>query len=119
MALLRLCVCNMELEEFIKTSLKSIYAGVKGANKELLAEKYGVDKSPYWLHAASWSDGKNKGDGFISFDIAVSVTKGRKTSGGGKIEIRVASFGGEAEGTAAESHLSRIKFQVAVSTTTG
>ncbi len=109
----------MELEEFIKKSLTSIYVGVKEVNRELLVEKYGVDQSPYLLHAASWADGKNKGDGFISFDIAVSVTKGNKTTGGGKIEIHVASFGGEAEGTSAESHLSRIKFQVAISTTTG
>lgn len=92
----------MELEEFISKTLTSIAKGVKTANKDnglnFVIEPTGR---------------KEKSDGNIKFDIAVTVTKkkGRK----GEIGIGILSIGltGSKKSDVSDETVSRIKFSVA------
>lgn len=102
----------MELEEFISKTLVDIKNGVSNAN-DILAKAEGktrgVDANLYF---AIEPHGREKKEGYINFDIAVTVSKETATSGGGGIKIAVASLGGELSETGSEQSISRIKFHV-------
>ena len=102
----------MELQEFIAKTLVDIKTGVSEANKtlaELEGKKMGVDAHPYF---AIEPHGRDKKEGYINFDIAVTVTQETKTTGGGGIKIAVASLGGEISDSGSQESISRIKFHV-------
>ena len=99
----------------ISKTLTSIVKGVKSANKELS----GITESQnyYWVDAAS--NHKDRSDGYIKFDVAVTVSAGKETKG--SAGIRVLSIGLEGERGVIESDqtVSRIKFGIAPSVTIG
>lgn len=104
----------MELEQFIKQTLLGIRGGLKSANKVILGDKYGVDASPFVLEPSTYNRDK-KENGFVTFDIAVTVSEETKGTGGAEIKIYVASLGGKTEGISTERHVSKIAFSVAIS----
>ena len=83
----------MELEEFISKTLASIYKGVKNANKEI--------------------------DGYIKFDVAVTANNSDSAKGAAGIRVWSIGVGAEKEASSSEQTVSRIKFGIAPSTTTG
>lgn len=102
----------MELEEFISKTLVSIYKGVKSANKEIDAER-----SYFFIEAAS--NHKDRSDGYIKFDVAVTATNASGTKGNAGIRVWSVGIGGEKESSVSDQVVSRIKFGIAPSVTTG
>src|SRR3989338_946769 len=101
----------MELQEFIKNTLVSIKNGVHDANLEFAKQEgktLGQDFSALFVVDSS----RDKGQNYISFDVAVTISEGSKKSGGGKLNIKVASLGGEIGDVKSQEHISRIKFHV-------
>jgi len=101
----------MELQEFIKNTLVSIKNGVHDANLEFAKQEgktLGQDFSALFVVDSS----RDKGQNYISFDVAITVSEKSKKSGGGKLNIQVASLGGEAGDIKSQEHISRIKFHV-------
>jgi len=105
---------NMELEEFISKTLVSIYKGVKSANKDI----DNTGKSSYFnIESSSWH--KDRSDGYIKFDVAVTASNLEGAKGGAGIRVWSIGIGGEKETSTSEQTVSRIKFGVAPSITTG
>ena len=102
----------MELEEFISRTLVSIYKGVRSANKE-------IDQNGSYFHIEAASNHKDRSDGYIKFDVAVTATTATGTTAGGGIRVWSIGIGGEKETNASDQVVSRIKFGIAPSTTTG
>jgi len=101
----------MELQEFIKNTLVSIKNGVHEANLAFAKQEgktLGQDFSALFVVDSS----RDKGQNYISFDVAVTVSEESKKSGGGKLNIQVASLGGEIGDVKSQEHISRIKFHV-------
>ena len=97
----------MELEEFIKNTLVSIANGLHGANEELNKEKGGES-----VRFAIEPFQREKAQGYISFDVAVTVSQETIKSGGGKIKIAIVNLGGEIDSAGVQEHVSRIKFNI-------
>lgn len=104
----------MELEEFISKTLVGIYKGVKDANKVIGDAGSG---SYFNIEASSWH--KDRSDGYIKFDVAVTATNSSGAKGGAGIRVWSIGIGGEKETTASDQVVSRIKFGIAPSLTTG
>lgn len=105
----------MELEEFISKTLVSIMKGVKSANKELKVSEN--DNVAYLIESAS--NHKDRTDGYIKFDVAVTAIKEAGTKGTGGIRVWSVGIGGEKEVSSSDQVVSRIKFGVAPNYTTG
>jgi len=105
----------MELEEFISKTLVSIMKGVKSANKELKVSEN--DNAAYFIESAS--NHKDRTDGYIKFDVAVTTTKETGIKGTGGIKVWSIGIGGEKETNSSDQVVSRIKFGVAPNYTTG
>ena len=104
----------MELEEFISKTLVGIYRGVKNANKEI----DGAGSTSYFnIESSSWH--KDRSDGYIKFDVAVTASNSSDIKGGAGIRVWSVGIGGEKEASTSEQVVSRIKFGVAPSVTTG
>ena len=102
----------MELDEFIKNTLVSIYRGIHKANEEIAKSEgqiLGKDATSRFVMEPHQRDNK---EGYISFDVAVTVSSETKKSGGASIKIAIASLGGEASNAGMQEHVSRIKFHV-------
>lgn len=104
----------MELEEFIGKTLVGIYKGVKMANKEI--DDTGSEPH-YVVETASWH--KDRSDGYIKFDVAVTASSTGVTSGNAGIRVWSVGIGGEKETSLSEQVVSRIKFGVAPNSTIG
>ena len=102
----------MELEEFISKTLISIHRGVRAANKEIDAN------NPYYFIEAA-SNHKDRSDGYIKFDVAVTAANEGTTKASAGIRVWSVGVGGEKEIGTSEQIVSRIKFGIAPSTTTG
>lgn len=104
----------MELEEFISKTLVGIYNGVKQANMKI----GGSDSSSYYnIESSSWH--KDRSDGYIKFDVAVTASNSDGTKGDAGIRVWTIGIGGEKETNTSEQIVSRIKFGIAPSVTTG
>ncbi len=102
----------MELEEFIKTTLVNIKNGITEANKTLAeAEGKSMDKDGH-AYFVMEPFNRDKKEGFIVFDVAVTIGQESKASGGAKIKIAVAGLGGEMSDALTQEHVSRIKFHI-------
>lgn len=102
----------MELEEFIKTTLVNIKNGIHQANIELAKQEektLGVDYSSVFVMEAH---NREKGYGYITFDVAVTVSQESEKTGGGGLKIAIASLGGEISDIKSQEHISRIKFHI-------
>jgi hypothetical protein len=102
----------MELDQFIKNTLLSISKGLRETNLEIAkrdGKTLGVDAAAAYMLESHNRDSK---EGYITFDVAVTVSSETKKSGGGGIKIAVASIGGEVSNSGTQEHVSRIKFHV-------
>lgn len=98
----------MELDEFVKNTLLSVRNGIRNANKELLDLKLIENVGDGF--ALDNHDGKV--EGFISFDVAVTVSGKKLKEGGGGIRIAAISLGGKISKDTMHEHVSRIKFHI-------
>ena len=105
----------MELEEFISKTLVSIMKGVKSANRELKESE--SDNNAYLLESAS--NHKDRTDGYIKFDVAVTAVKESGASGTAGIKVWSVGIGGKKETNSSDEVVSRIKFGIAPHYTTG
>ena len=108
----------MELQDFIKNTLVSIKNGLHEANKEFARQenkKLGEDFSALFVMGTD----RDKGQNYVTFDVAVTVSQEKKKAGGGGIQIAVASLGGEIGDIKSQEHISRIKFHIIPHTTIG
>lgn len=102
----------MDLKEFIKTTLVDIKNGISEANKELAkseGKEMGKDANAYF---AIFPHNSEKKEGYVAFDVALTISQESKSSGGGKIKIAVAGLGGEISDASTQEHVSRIKFNI-------
>jgi hypothetical protein len=106
----------MELEEFISKTLVSIYKGVKSANKEI--EVISTSSGSYFNIEAAGTH-KERADGYIKFDVAVTASNSADLKGGAGIRVWSIGIGGEKETSTSEQIVSRIKFGIAPSMTIG
>lgn len=104
----------MELEEFISKTLVGIYKGVKSANKEISG-----DGSMSYFNIEAAGSHKDRSDGYIKFDVAVTASNSSDIKGSAGIRVWSVGIGGEKEANISEQVVSRIKFGVAPSLTTG
>lgn len=104
----------MELEEFISKTLVGIYNGVKNANKDI--DNSG-QSSYFNIESSSWH--KDRSDGYIKFDVAVTANNSDSIKKGAGIRVWSVGIGGENEKNTSEQIVSRIKFGIAPSITTG
>lgn len=104
----------MELEEFITKTLVGIYNGVRSANKEIGTP----GSTPYFnIESSSWH--KERTDGYIKFDVAVTASNSTDSKGSAGVRVLSIGIGGEKETTTSEQIVSRIKFGIAPSVTSG
>jgi hypothetical protein len=102
----------MELQEFIKNTLVSIKNGVHDANLELAKQEGKILGQDFAALFVMEPHNREKGQGYITFDVAVTVSQESKKSGGGGLKIAVASLGGEVGNVESQEHVSRIKFHI-------
>ena len=100
----------MELEEFISKTLTSITRGIKIVNKNE------DSRNLFQLEPVNW---KEKSDGTIKFDIAVTAKKGGSKKGSGGILVLSLGLTGSKEATASSETVSRIKFNIAPASIVG
>lgn len=98
----------MELQEFIKNTLVSIKNGLHDANTEI-SKQTGTDTQSFFVLEPN---NRDKTQGYIIFDVAVTVSQENKQTGGGGIKIAVVSLGGEVGNVSSQENISRIKFHV-------
>lgn len=103
----------MELEEFISKTLVGVYNGVKDANKKINDTR---NSSYFNIESSSWH--KDRSDGYIKFDVAVTASNSTTTQGSAGIRVWSVGVGGEKEKGVSEEIVSRIKFGIAPSVTT-
>ena len=91
----------MNLDTFIKESLRSARMGLKEANTELRRNEAG---GGYQMVSGK--------DGEIIFDVAVTVSNADRKEGAGKINVFSLQLGGGVEASQLAETVSRIKFKV-------
>jgi hypothetical protein len=102
----------MELQEFIKNTLVSIKNGLHEANIEFAKQEgktLGQDFSALFVMEPH---NREKGQDYITFDVAVTVSQESKKSGGGGLKIAVASLGREVGDIKSQEQISHIKFHI-------
>lgn len=102
----------MELQEFIKNTLVSIKNGLHEANEEFARQENKKLGENFTALFVMEPHNREKGQGYITFDVAITVSQESKKSGGGGLKIAVASLGGEIGDIKSQEHLSRIKFHI-------
>jgi hypothetical protein len=85
---------------------------VKDANKQI-----GNEESYFQIESSSWH--KDRSDGYIKFDVAVTASNSEGKAGKASIKVWSIGVGGEKDSSSSHEIVSRIKFGVAPSTTTG
>lgn len=102
----------MELSEFVKNTLIGIQDGIHQANLKFATDEgktIGKDTTAQFVMEAYKRDYK---EGYIAFDVAVTVSEGSTASGGGGINVAMLRLGGDVGHEAMLEHVSRIKFHV-------
>ncbi len=110
----------MDLKTFVEETLCQIAEGIQGAQKRL--EGTGAIINPYYVVR---SNGKERlvdpAQGFeqkdlqtVSFDIALSATKGGKAGGGFAVTVLAANLNAGAHKESSDSSVSRVRFEVTV-----
>lgn len=102
----------MELQEFIKDTLINIKNGIHFANVELAKQEgkeLGNDFSALFVMEPN---NREKGQGYITFDVAVTVGNESKIEGSGGIKIAIANIDGEISSESSQENISRIKFHI-------
>ena len=102
----------MKLQEFIKNTLVSIENRLHKANEEFAKQEGKKLGENFTALFVIEPHNREKGEGYITFDVAVTVSQESKKSGDGKLKITVASLGGEVGDVKFQEHISRIKFHI-------
>lgn len=102
----------MELNEFIRKTLVDIKRGIHEANLELAKEEGKTLGEGVSVQYVMESLERERKEGYIAFDVAVTVSEENSKIGGGGIKVAVASLGAEIESSAAQEKVSRIKFHI-------
>jgi hypothetical protein len=97
----------MKLEEFISNTLISITNGIQSANK---ITNVGESKVLFVMEPSR--EYKDRSDGCIKFDVAVTTSKADSSKGGGQIIIWSVGIGGEKKSDISDQIVSRIKFNI-------
>ncbi|MCK9581515.1 MAG: hypothetical protein M0Q92_13855 [Methanoregula sp.] len=105
----------MELDEFIKQTLIDIARGVHLANKEITSSKMLGEGSQAYFSIEAFN--REKMQGYINFDVAVTIANETGASGGTGIKIAFAHIGADINSTASLETVSRIKFSIMPFTT--
>lgn len=99
---------QVELKDFIKTTLIEIAEGISGANKEL------KDRGKYEVFSLR----KNKGDlskiPGIQFDIAVTAAKNQKDKAGFMVALVNIGGGATTEKGMSNEMVHRIRFEIGI-----
>jgi len=113
----------MQLEDFVAETLKQIVNGVEVARAH--AKEHGAEVNPVDLGLRDKEKMalRNRRTGAlikeVEFDVAVTVTEGKKTKGGIGVFAAGIGVGAQGQSDAAKSSLSRIKFSVPLMLPTG
>ncbi len=102
----------MDLQEFIKNTLVNIKNGIHDANVEFAKQEgkeLGKDFTSIFVMEPN---NKDKGQGYITFDVAVTVSQENNAKGGAGIKIAVANLGGDLSSTTSQENITRIKFHI-------
>lgn len=102
----------MELAQFIRDSLVEIANGLHDANEAIMAQRASQGRPFEILPVQQTGDARSQ----IEFDVAVTASSTEATKGGGGLKVAVVSAGLEASREAGEERVSRIKFQVVITT---
>ncbi len=105
----------MELQQFVTETLIQIVEGVQDAKADVRSA--GGEINPELMSAGKdqMVSTSNRMVQLVDFDVAVTVSEGTGTKGGGGIFVGAFGLGAQGESTAASSSVSRIKFQVPIS----
>ena len=113
----------MNLEEFISTSLSEIINAVSKTRANLTDKSARINPPVRFSHITGVSnafmlpmnDSTNHSPiSMIEFDVALTVNEGSTAGVGAKLDIKVASLGGQGQQENSESRMSRIKFSIPV-----
>jgi len=102
----------MDLQEFIKNTLVSIKNGLHDANVEFAKQEGKELGKDYAALFVMEPHNREKSQGYIIFDVAVTVNQKDDKKGGGGIKIAVANLGGEITSSTSQENISRIKFHI-------
>ena len=103
----------MNLEDFIKTALVEIVAGVAAARQEI--RKHGGDTGSILTYGATQNlrvDAKDRQIHEVEFDIALADASGTDTKGGIGVFLGAVGLGSQGASHGESSSNSRIKFSV-------
>jgi hypothetical protein len=102
----------MQLQEFVRDTIRQIVLGMKGAGDELAREGVPCALNPIWKDEILGQVNVLQ----IDFDVAVTVVEGSQAEAGGglKVGIQVVSLdiGGKGRTSSETSSVSRVKFSV-------
>jgi len=119
---------NMNLADFIQTTLEEILKGVRAAQHPgvITTSNLGIinpgsiriqaDHAPKGKYFATIG---NDLVHLVQFDVAVTTEAGDKVSGGGKISVLGVGIGSEGSVSSKDMTVSRIKFEVPITLPTG
>ena len=102
----------MELEQFIATALIGIAKGVRTAN--MGTQDFVPGHQLFFVEPASYY--KDRSDGWIKFDIAVTASSEDSATGGGGIKVLSVGLTGAKEVRESSQIASRITFGIAPQT---
>ena len=102
---------NVQLKDFIETTLVNVAQGIRHANEKLVKEKY-ASESPFTLRPNRGDDAKIPG---VQFDVVVTATKGSKDQAGFVVALVNLGGGAKTERSIGNEMMHRIKFEVGLS----
>lgn len=102
----------MDLQEFIKNTLVSIKNGIRDANVEFAKQEGKELGKDFTAVFVMEPNNKEKSQGYIIFDVAVTVSQENNAKGGAGIKIAVANLGGDVSSTTSQANFTRIKFHI-------
>ena len=103
----------MNLQEFIKTALVEIVAGVTEAREEISEHGATVGSDPVYGETLL-TDSQGRRVSSVDFDIALAEGSGTETSGGIGVFLGAVGIGTQAASHGEASSHSRIKFSVPI-----
>jgi hypothetical protein len=96
----------MDLKDFIKTTLSSIYNGVTETNKELIGDELGNTKEAHFVITP------NEQDSLIEFDVALTIASNSSKKKGLSVQVYVANVDGGKVVKDSSQTVSRVKFKI-------
>jgi hypothetical protein len=107
----------VNLQDFIKTALTDIVAGVAAASEAAVAHGASVGSMPLFGYVKEnkiMTDGGDRPVATVEFDIALAETNSKDTKGGIGVYLGAVGLGSQGASHGEASTHSRIKFSVSV-----